>query len=125
MIQSLRQKLQTIENLNDKILLLTVLPTSWSVNRLANEMNCSRNLASQAKLVQEQHGMFSVLESSRNSRKISDETIQLVKSFYCYNECSRIMPGKKKFCEFERRWFKSANTKEVDFREFNRNICCF
>lgn len=79
-----------------KIMILTLAPTSWSENRLAEEFHTSRRQAKKAKELVKQNGILSS-PNPRGGRKLSSETENLVAKFYLREDNTRIMPGKKDF----------------------------
>lgn len=79
-----------------KTMILTIAPTSWSENKLAEEFGTSRRQARKAKQLVNQFGILSS-PNPRGGRKLPAETENLVQDFYLREDISRIMPGKKDF----------------------------
>lgn len=85
-----------IASKNDKFLILTSLPKSWSCARIEQEFCVSNYTARKAKKLANEKGILSTAVS-KPGKLLSQETTDLVKEFYCNDETSRLMPGKKDF----------------------------
>ena len=97
-INQLKEKFKK-ENINrsEKIKILTVLPKSWSIRKIASEFNTTRHTASIAKKIVEEKGVLSD-PNPRDGKRIKQDTVDAIKAFYLSEDISRIMPGKKDFC---------------------------
>ncbi|KAL5491417.1 hypothetical protein EMCRGX_G016700 [Ephydatia muelleri] len=71
MIKQLKEKFAVASSRSEELTMLTILPKSWSVAKMMS------------------------LELRRKT--LSQATLELVKSFYHYDDVSRVMPGKKDF----------------------------
>lgn len=58
MINQLKEKFKMIDNKNEKLKLLTVLPESWNALRIKYEFNCSYRMAKNAKDLQRSKGII-------------------------------------------------------------------
>ncbi|KAJ8685607.1 hypothetical protein QAD02_021400 [Eretmocerus hayati] len=71
---------------SDKILLLSVLPKSWSARKISEFCKVSRRVAAKVKTGMSNSG-------KENRRQLPQETVTAVAEFYKNDENSRIMPG--------------------------------
>lgn len=95
-INLIRTKFKTLDNYADKIQILTILPPSWTLSKIANEIGCTKYMAQEAQNLQTQHGILARPKNKKYQR-LTEETKKLVISFYCQDDVSRIMPGKKDY----------------------------
>eukprot|EP00731_Ephydatia_muelleri_P007530 Em0003g1778a len=95
-IQQLKEKFGSTKSRSERIRILTALPKSWSVCRIAEEFGASKYLAKCAKKLVQNKGILSS-PNSKTRPSLSEDTVELVKSFYCSDSISRVMPGKKDF----------------------------
>jgi hypothetical protein len=72
--------------------ILTLAPPSWSLKRISEEFGVSVRLAKQSRKLKLESGIFSE-PKPKQGRKISNELIQKVLSFYEDDEISRVCPG--------------------------------
>lgn len=94
MLQQLKEKFKISNDKNEKFLILTVLPKSWSCQRIQKEFGVSFHMARKSKQLVEEKGILSVPDiKARN--KLPDSTLTLVKQFYLSDEISKQMPGLK------------------------------
>ena len=90
-----------IANKNEKFLILTSLPKSWSCARVEKEFGVGNYTARRAKKLAEEKGILSI-PNTKPGNAISDETNTLVKEFYNNDDTSRQMPGKKDYVSMGR-----------------------
>ena len=96
MMSQLKEKFLKMEKKSEKIKVLTVVPKSWSIRKVAEFFNTSYFMARRAKQLVEEKGIM--CDPAPNAGKtLSPETAKLVKEFYMSEEISRIMPGMKDF----------------------------
>lgn len=76
---------------NEKLQLLSILPRSWTVQKIMDTFNTSRYLATQAK--QSLEGT----SKSRTSFGLSNVAKEIVVNFYEDDETSRVMPGQRDY----------------------------
>ena len=95
-IQQLKEKFGSTKSRSERIRILTALPKSWSVCRIAEEFGASKYLAKCAKKLVQNKGILSS-PNSKTRPSLSEDTVELVKSFYCSDSISRVMPGNKDF----------------------------
>lgn len=114
LIEKLKEKC-AISNKEDKIKILSLLPSSWSRAKISTEFKISDRLVKLTRELVTKQGILPELGKKKASR-IDDETIKKVKSFYEDDEYSRIMPGKKDCVSFK--------VKGVKFQEQKRLVLC-
>lgn len=95
-VQQLKEKFQSTSKNSVKLQILTVLPKSWSIQKVQTEFGVSNFMARKAKQLVREKGVLSSPDP-RPVRQISQETLDNVVSFYENDEHSRCMPGKKDF----------------------------
>jgi hypothetical protein len=98
MINQLKEKFKN-ENTkrSEQIQILTILPKSWSIRKMASEFNTTRHTASIAKKIVEEKGVLSN-PNPKGGKIITQETVNVIKAFYLSEDISRTMPGKKDYC---------------------------
>lgn len=85
---------KTLDSREKKLMLLTLLPRSWSRRKTMTEFEVSSYIVDQARQLLNQKGPLSST-SQKPGRSLSAETTTSVKQFYESDEISRAMPGKK------------------------------
>lgn len=95
-LTQLKEKFAQTESMNEKFLILTVLPKTWSCNRIQREFSISNRMARKAKTLVAEKGILST-PNQKFGKKIADDIIEKVKQFYDSDDVSRIMPGKKDY----------------------------
>lgn len=83
--------------MQEKFLILTTLPKSWSARRIQHEFNVPFHTALKSKKLQEEGGILSTPDLKPPSNILENETIDLVHSFYEDDDISRICPGKRDY----------------------------
>ena len=101
MLKQLKEKFCTSKNRSEKVQILTILPKSWSVQRVCEEFSASDYMVRRAKELVKQKGILS-MPDIRKGHSLSSETCELVQSFYEDDEVSRMMPGIKDFVSVRR-----------------------
>ena len=96
MIQQLKEKFKTLTNTSEKLQLLTVLPKSWSVNKIEGEFHVSNYLARKSKKLAQEKGILS-LPNARLGHPLSKQTVEIITQFYLADDNTRAMPGKKDY----------------------------
>lgn len=77
---------------SDQLKVLSVLPKSWSVNKIVSEFNTSHHTVKQMKTLVRAQGILCTTES-RSGHGITDGDRQKVVEFYDSDDISRSMPG--------------------------------
>ena len=97
MIVQLKEKFNSpTADRNDKITVLSVLPKSWSVNKVVAEFNAPTYMVRQVKSLVNEQGILST-PNKRSGHGINDDTKKLVREFFDDNDISRPMPGTNDF----------------------------
>ena len=96
-IQQLKEKFATTSARSEKVKILTVLPYSWSLSMIEKEFSVSDYMARQAKRLVAEKGILSGPNLRLGTTILSEETLNDVVLFYCSDDVSRQMPGKKDF----------------------------
>lgn len=95
-IEQLKEKFHSTEDRSQKMTILTILPKSWSVQKVQEEFRVSNYMARKAKELVKSKGILSN-PNPKHGCGLSLMTVNLVKDFYEFDDFSRIMPGKKDF----------------------------
>ena len=72
---------EKFETANEKYMILTCLPKSWSENRIRSEFNVSPYVAHTAKVTQANKGIMP-FPDKKYQHNISDDIVKIVKDFY-------------------------------------------
>ena len=78
----------------DKLQVLTPLPTTWKAGENSVYFSVTRYKVKQSRRLQHSQEVFRKL-TPRKGRSTSQETINMVTEFYCDDEYSRSMSGRK------------------------------
>ncbi|KAL5514962.1 hypothetical protein EMCRGX_G000059, partial [Ephydatia muelleri] len=89
-LEQLKRKFNGCAKKIEKLPLLTILPQSWSVNRIKTEFGTTNHMA---RALVASNGILA--PNPRSGKTFSDDTVQLVKQFYLNDTVSCVMPGKK------------------------------
>ena len=95
LISRMKEKLAKASS-RDKLQILTLVPESWCLRKAGKEFGVSKTTVFKARKLRDQKGIIALPEKCRR-QKISNEIIQLVLEFYCNDEFSRQLPGKKDY----------------------------
>ena len=95
LVSEMKKKLLTASR-REKIQILTLTPKSWSIRYASKLFKVSRGTMRKAILLREQRGILA-LPGQMVGRRISDDVKKLVVDFYCSDDNSRQMPGKKDY----------------------------
>lgn len=94
LINLIREKSKSLNKYADKIQILTIHSPTWTAKKISYEMNCSKYLAQEAKFLQMENGLLSRPERKKIER-FTEESEEIIEMFYCQDDVSRIMLGKK------------------------------
>lgn len=94
LITKLKEKCE-ISNKEEKIKILSLLPSSWSRNKISKEFKVSERLVKLARDLVKKQGILPELAKRNSGKVLSLDTIREVTEFYLCEENSRICPGKK------------------------------
>jgi hypothetical protein len=95
-IDQLKDKFRSCTKRSEKVLILTVLPKSWTNKRVANEFGASNYMVRKAKKLVEEKGILTT-PNPKAGKTLLQKTADEVKDFYSSDEISRMMPGKKDY----------------------------
>ena len=73
---------------------MTLVPNSWSLRKAAEVFSVSRSTIQKALLPEDEKGIAEYPDLLKR-QKLTEENINKIKSFYCDDEFSRQLPGKK------------------------------
>jgi len=90
----LKKKFNQEENRSNKVQILTVLPSSWSRRKIAEEFNTTQYMASVSKSLVKENGILSH-PNPKPGKTLNESIVKLVEKFYNSDEISREMPGMK------------------------------
>ena len=93
-IMQLKEKFHSTDGRSEKVKILTVLPKSWSVRKIAKEFEALIYMARQAKKLVLEKGILSS-SNPKPGKALPDRTQQLVLDVYLSDEISRMLPGRK------------------------------
>ena len=95
LVECMKEKLK-LANRREKIQILTLTPKSWSVRRAAEEFNVSKSAIQKSRLLKANKGIIAIEETCTRT-KISEDLVNRVVDFYCSDENSRQLSGKKDY----------------------------
>ena len=101
-ISQLKEKFKSATKRSEFLQILTVLPKSWSVQRIMKEFGTSKRMAKRAKDLVDEKGILST-PNTKVGKSLPNATVQLVQDFYSGDEVSRAMPGKKDYVSVGRK----------------------
>ena len=93
LVTCMKEKLK-VANRKEKLQVLTLTPRSWKLRRAAQEFEVSKSTIQKARSLQKRKGIIGI-EDLKSRQRCSQQTITLVTNFYCSDENSRQLPGKK------------------------------
>ena len=96
LIKQLKGKFRSTASRSEKLVILTILPQSWSLKKISRVFGVSRYLARQAKLLVAEKGVMSS-PNPQHINTLSLQTGEAVRNFYFSDDMSRVMPGRKDF----------------------------
>ena len=90
-ISQLKDKFKATTKRSEKVLVLTVLPKSWTIKKVQEEFGATSYMVRKAKELVKQKGILST-PNPKPGHTLPVETTDLVQSFYESDEVSRTMP---------------------------------
>ncbi|KAK3907971.1 ARL14 effector protein [Frankliniella fusca] len=135
-IDQLKARFLTCNSRQEKVYVLSVLPQSWSINKVAEEFNVSFGFARFVRELVKLKGILPLLSESPRGSRLSAEVIEKVIRFYEEDEVNvYIMPDKNQFLSItingvkvqKQKRLLLANLKElyIYFSERNPNLIGF
>lgn len=97
MIQQLKAKFETTSNRNEKIKMLSILPKSWSADKVASEFEVPIYMAKKTKNIVEASGILCGVNKKIGSRILNSDAVKAVQDFYRCDEVSRLCPGLREY----------------------------
>lgn len=95
MLNGLKEKFSSLSfNDPDRLRILTVAPSRWSVRQIVTEFDTTKYMAQKAKALRSLEGILPEMKP-KVGQNLSRETIEKVKQFYIHDSNSKIMAGKK------------------------------
>lgn len=94
-IENMKIKFLNSATRQEKLSILSLLPKSWSVQKIVDEFKTSRNMASDAR--KEKNNVLDSSQGSSSGKALSNETKELVLNFFEDDDISRAMPGQRDF----------------------------
>ena len=99
-VELMKDKIQ-ISPQKTKIQVLTMTPSSWSVRKTAEVFDVSNYMVRKAFRLREEKDILAIPKAKKGN--VLPDTVQtLVKEFYCDDENSRLLPGKKDYVSIGR-----------------------
>lgn len=94
MITQLKNKFSETTSRSEKLIILSVLPRSWSRRKIQTEFGVSDYMARAVKKLVYEKGILSS-PNPKPGKSLDSTTVQHVLDFYNRDDVSRVMPGKK------------------------------
>jgi hypothetical protein len=107
LVQALKEKV-SISNRQQQLSLLTLVPQSWTLEKVSAEFGVTMYTARQSRKLQKDLGILPSVPPARG-KPLPEETVELVKAFYYDDEMSRVMPGVKDFMSVKERGGKRVH----------------
>ena len=95
-VACLKDKFHQSEICSEKVMILTIFGTSWTIRKIMSEFGCSQRMACKAVQLAKQSGIL-MSPNPKRGRPLPADTKALVAAFYRDDEISRPLPGKKDF----------------------------
>ena len=115
LVDLMKRKIRT-SNRRQKIQILTIAPPSWSIEKTKTEFNVSAYMVRQARKLAAEKGILEMPEPKKG-KVLSNKTKRCVVDFYCDDEYSRIMAGKKDFVSIARNTHMQKRLLLCDLKE--------
>ena len=115
LIYLMKEKLK-VANRRQRIQILTLTPNSWTLRKAAQEFKVSKATIQKARLLKKEKGIIAMPDEIRG-KTLKKEIIDLVLSFYCDDEFTRQLPGKKDSVSIGKRQHMSKRLILCNIRE--------
>lgn len=96
LIEALKTKC-VVANQEDKVRIISLMPSSWSRSKIAQELQVSERLVRSTKDLVKEQGILPRQNLRQGRPALSEQTILTIEEFYQKDEYTRVMPGKKDF----------------------------
>lgn len=97
LIDGLKNKLSVTDSTHKKLMILTLAPQSWSIDRSAEEFGVSTYLVKKARSLKKMHGILPDVSLAKKGKELSQTTVDKVIALYESDEFSRMCPGQKEY----------------------------
>ena len=111
----MKEKLK-VSNRREQPLILTLVPQYWFVRKAAKEFSVPKNKIQKAKLLHDQKSIITCPDLFQCQR-ISQQMFATIKEFYCDDDYSRQMPGKKDYVSLRKKEHMSKRLILCDLKE--------
>ena len=115
LVDLMKEKLK-VSNRKKKIQILTIAPKSWSMSQVCETFGVTEYMVRQARKLANEKGILEFPEQKQGN-PLSKETEDLVTKFYCDDEYSRQMPGKKDFVSISKNVHKQKKLLLCNLKE--------
>ena len=120
MINQMKEKFK-ISTRSEKIQLLALLPSSWSIRRIEIEFATSNFMARSAKRLANEKGVLAS-PNARPGKALDSQTVLTVQLFYEDDDISRPMPGMKDIVSVRAEGKKIVRKKTADPGKLERDL---
>lgn len=93
LIEKLKEKF-TVCDKSTKIQILSLAPMSWTIEKTAEEFNCSHRLVKHARHITHEQGILPI-PHKKKGHSLPADVLEAAQSFYENDEYSRVCPGVK------------------------------
>lgn len=99
LIEKLKEKMKVVRSVSDKVKILSLVPTAWSIKHTSDEFGVSKYLVRQTWKLVSKCGIMPDLEKRKpgSGKSLSDSDLKEVYQFYNSDEVSRMCPGMKDY----------------------------
>lgn len=111
LLKKLKEKCK-LSDKETKVKILSLVPESWSREKVSTEFNVSERLVRVTREITKQQGILPELHK-RKGKTIDPQTLESVKLFFEDDEYSRLMPGKKDCVTFKENGIKVQKQKRL------------
>ena len=94
LLAHLVDQFKQLDTREKKLMLLTLIPGSWSRRKIMEKFSVSARMVTQSRQLRESKGLLASPDQ-KPGRALPVQTVQMVRDFYQSDEIGRVMPGKK------------------------------
>lgn len=124
LIEALKEKCSLTTARRDKVQILTLVPSSWTIDFTAQQFNVSKYLVKKSREIKNTKGILSKPEAKQGN-KLSEDAKQAVMKFYQRDDISRICPGKKDYVSVRKDGQKVHEQKRLLLANMNELYASF
>lgn len=118
LVSELKVKMSCTELKKNRLMILTLAPQSWTIERTMAEFGVSAYMVKLAQSLRNTHGILADTTIPKMGKRLSQETVEKVISFYKSDEVSRICPGQKEFVSVKLSGKKVQKAEKVAYQTF-------